>query len=296
MKKLLCGVATIISLYSYAQEDSVRLAANDTLPLSDTLTNNVAHNKPLSGQPVYKLKPAVDIPLFVANAAWCSYTFSKIYSKDAPGEEKILSLDINDINWFDRWAVRPHSQKVSDQSDYIFYGSMVLPAFFLITKETRKDVFKLAFLYLEAMSVTGVLYTSSVYFTNRFRPYAYSDETPMEWRNRGGAQNSFYAGHVALVATSTFFMAKVYSDYNPGAKANWVLYSVAGLATGTMAYLRYRGGFHFPTDLLLGVAQGTLTGILVPHFHKNPLLKNSNVKLTPYISRESKGFALVYKF
>ena len=173
---------------------------------------------------------------------------------------------------------------------------MSLPFLFLTCKDTRKDFFKLTFLYLEAMSITGLLYTGSVYFTDRFRPYAYSDETPITWRTRGGAKNSFYAGHVALVATSTFFMAKVFADYNPDSKIKWLIYGLAGAATSTMAYWRHRGGFHFPSDILLGITQGTLTGILVPHFHKNKIIKDPNLSLLPYSDGKAHGLTLVYKF
>jgi hypothetical protein len=297
MKKVLCAAAVFIHFYSFAQEDSLKVTmVNDSLKTNglSPAELNIVNNTPK--QPVYKLKPAADIPVFAAGAGWSGYAFTKIYSKDRSSEEKILSLDVNDINWFDRWAVRTHSESLNQKSNYIFYGSMPLPFIFLATKNTRKDFFKLTFLYLEAMSVTGLLYTGSTYFTNRFRPYAYSSETPMTWRTRGGAKNSFYAGHVALVATSTFFMAKVYSDYHPGSKIKWVLFGIAGAATGTMAYLRYRGGFHFPSDIILGITQGTLTGILVPHFHKNTLIKDPNLSIVPYGNGESVGFALTYKF
>ena len=297
MKKSLCCAAVLtLYLYCFAQEDSLRLTRSDSVSVPDTMKTALSVKSKGSDELVYKLKPAIDIPLFAINAGWSGYAFTKIYSKDRSTEEKILSLDMNDINGFDRWAVRPHSETSSKNSNYIFAGAIPLPLLFLTGKETRKDFLKLTFLYLEAMSVTGFLYTGSVYLTNRYRPYAYSEETPMSWRTRGGAKNSFYAGHVALVATSTFFMAKVYSDYYPDSKVKWVFYSVAGLATGSMAYLRHRGGFHFPSDILLGITQGTLTGILVPHFHKNPLIKNQNVRIMPYGNGESNGLALIYKF
>ena len=298
MKKYLCvAAAVILYVFSFAQEDSLKVIKTDTLAIRDSVAvDSAINNNVEKKQQVYKLKPAVDIPLFAIGAGWSAYAFTEIYSKERSTEEQILALDKNDINGFDRWAVRPYSEDLGTASNYIFYGSMALPFLFLSAKETRNDFFKLSFLYLEAMSVTGLFYTGSVYFTDRYRPYAYSDETEMTWRTRGGAKNSFYAGHVALVATSTFFMAKVYADYYPQSKVKWVFYSAAGLATGTMAYLRHRGGFHFPSDILLGVAQGTLSGILVPHFHKKPLIKNPNVRIAPYTNGESNGLALVYKF
>ena len=145
------------------------------------------------------------------------------------------------------------------------------------------------------MSVTGLLYTGSTYFTNRYRPYAYSAETEIDQRIRGGAKNSFYAGHVAVVATSTFFMAQVYADYHPYSKIKWLFYGLASAATGTTAYLRQHGGLHFPSDILLGIAQGTLTGLLVPHFHKHPLIKNPNITIIPFYNSESGGFTFNYK-
>ncbi len=59
------------------------------------------------------------------------------------------------------------------------------------------------------MSITGLFYTGSTYLTDRYRPLAYNIESRGE-AMRGGAKNSFIAGHVALVATSTFFTAKVF--------------------------------------------------------------------------------------
>ena len=70
---------------------------------------------------------------------------------------------------------------------------------------------------------------------------------------------------------------------------------MAGAVTATTAYLRHRGGMHFPSDLLLGVTEGTLTGILVPHFHKHRIVKDPNLSLLPYSNGLNHGLALVYK-
>lgn len=297
MKKILCGTATVILyLFAFAQDDSLRITRNDTLQIPDTLSTPISLVNTTKRQQVYKLKPAVDIPVFAVGAGWSAYAFTKIYSKEHSNVETILSLDKNDINWFDRWAVRPYNKSIDKASYYPFYASTLLPFLFLTGKETSKDFFKLSFLFLESMSITGFLYTGSVYLTNRYRPYAYSSESTMEQRTRGGAKNSFYAGHVALIATSTFFMAKVYNDYHPESKAKWVFFSLAGAATGSVAYMRYRAGQHFPSDILLGITQGTLTGILIPHFHKNKLIKDPSLSITPYSDGESNGINIVYRF
>src|SRR5688572_6280642 len=218
---------------------------------------------------IYKLRPGSDIPVTAVGTGWSLYAFTKIYSKERSSEEDILSLDVQDIPPFDRHGASVYYPEADKVGDLLFYGAMPLPIILLFDKKIRKDAFKVAFLYLESMAVTGFFYTGSVYLADRYRPYAYNPEAPMSERTRGGAKNSFFAGHVALVGTSTFFIAKILNDYHPDSKVKWLPFTLASVATGTTAYLRYRGGQHFLSDILIGTTLGTLSGILVPQFHKN---------------------------
>lgn len=246
-------------------------------------------------EPVYKLKPKVDIPLTAVAAGFTIYGFSKIYSKDASSQQQILRLRKDDINGFDRWAAGLHSEKAANASDLFFYGAMPLPLLLLADKDIRSDGFKITFLYLQAMSLTGVLYTGVPSLIDRYRPLTYSNEVPLDERMSGNNRNSFFAGHVALVGTSTFFAAKVFSDYHPDSKLRHIFWGAAAVATGATGYLRHRGGKHFPSDIVVGTGVGILSGILVPHFHKKPLFKNQNLTLMPF-SGQSHGLAAVYRF
>jgi membrane-associated phospholipid phosphatase len=292
---ILVAISFMISFSSFGQSDTLTVKMSDSLPKQSFNSVPVPTTTALSNNGrLYKLKPAVDIPVTAIGMGWSLYAFTKIYSKDPSTQAQILSLNVEDINGFDRWAADIYSKKADDNSYIPFYISMPLPLVMLADKEVRKDALKVYFMYLEAMSVTGLLYTGSTYFTNRYRPYAYNPNVPMSTRMRGGAKNSFFAGHVALVATSTFFMAKIHSDYHPGSKINWLYYAIAAGATGTTAYLRHRGGNHFPSDILLGTAVGTLSGILVPNCHKNKMFKNDKLSIIPFAG-ENNGLALVYK-
>ena len=97
-----------------------------------------------------------------------------------------------------------------------------------------------------------------------------------------------------MIATSTFFIAKVYSDYYPETKL--MAFGLASVATGGMAYLRIKGGMHFPSDVVIGTAIGTLSGILVPHFHKHRLIKNPAMSIVPYSAGDTHGLVLTYRF
>lgn len=288
MKKALLFPLVFIFTISFAQTDSLKL---DSLELEHTIVP-----KPQApSAEVYTLKPAVDIPLTVAGTGWSLYAFTKIYSKDTSTTAQILALDKNNLAAINRSGVKQYSPKAASASDLIFYGSMPLPLLLLADREIRKDAGKVGLIFLESMSVTGLLYTGSVYFKDKYRPYAYNPDVPIEKRKGGGGKNSFFAGHVALVGTSTFFMAKVLSDYHPESKIKWLLFTTASAATLTTAYLRYKGGMHFTTDILIGTALGPLSGILVPHFHKTRKDKENRLSLVPYFGQE-KGVAMVYRF
>lgn len=244
---------------------------------------------------VYKLKASVDIPVIAVGAGWSGYAFTKVYSKENTPLATIQGLNRNDINGFDRWGATRYSQKAASVSNIFFFGAMPLPFALLADKKIRSDAGTVGVLYLQAMSVTGFLYTGSLSLFDRYRPLAYNPNVPIEERTEGGTRNSFFAGHVALVGTSTFFVAKVLSDYHPNSRLKPVFFTAAALATGATGYLRHRAGKHFPSDIIVGTTVGTLSGILVPHLHKIKAMRNTNLTIMPYSGGNSSGLYLSYK-
>jgi membrane-associated phospholipid phosphatase len=298
MKKYLIYLFVALFICKSGVAQDTTLVSKDTmLSLNEPVATDsiAAQTFPLKREPVYKIKPWIDIPITAVTTATTLMGFSKIYSKDPLTMEELSSLDRNNVPRFDRSALDNFDESFSKIGDYFFYGSMPLPVIFLLDKKTRKDFPKLALLYLEAMGVTGVPYVSAVYFGDRYRPYAYNPEVPIDFRTRGGARNSFYAGHPALVATSTFFMATVFSDYYPHSRSKWLFYTLAGAATATTALARYYGGRHFPSDILIGVILGPASGILIPKIHKNKDLSKRKTTVMPFFG-ESSGLVMVHKF
>jgi len=246
---------------------------------------------------MYNIKPWIDIPATVVFAAVSVNGFRIIYGRDSIDAGTVLSLNRNDVNSFDRPVTYNYSEKAKNTSDLFFYGSMPLPLLLYLDKNVRKDGLRVGLLYVEALGFTGVFYTTSAMIANRFRPLTYNSNVPMSVRTSGGNKNSFPGGHPALVATSTFFMAKVYCDYHPNMRGKWTLYTVAGGLAATTAYLRFKAGYHFKTDLIAGVVWGALTGFLVPQIHKNKSRNKNMAKFSifPNYENNSTGFTAYYK-
>ncbi len=257
----------------------------------------VVKTPPFANQaPVYRVKNIIDIPVTVATVAYSIYGMGVIYNRDPVPQSEVLALQKSNINKFDRPIADNYDEKARKLSDKFFYGSMPAPLLLLLDKKIRKDAGKVGLLFLEAMGTTGTIYTTAAMSANRFRPYAYNPNVDIAKRTRGGARNSFYAGHPSVVATSTFFMAKVYSDYHPEMRNKWILFTLAGAATATTGFLRLKAGQHFRSDVLTGVTLGTLSGILIPQLHKNKDMSKAILSVYPNFQGNASGLTAIYHF
>ncbi len=235
------------------------------------------------------------VPIIVVGFTATAYAFSKIYTKTNTPDATIAALDKNNIPVFDRWATKYHDLNMDRISYYPFYAVMPLPAILFIDKKMRKDAGKISIMYLEAFAFTGVVYGSSVYFIDRYRPDVYNTSLDMSYRHNGNYRNSFFAGHVAVVATSTFFIAKVYDDYHPESNWKWLVYGGAAAATIGMGYMRLEAGKHFPSDILTGAIVGTTAGLLTPTLHKSRTKPQKWTVSPALLDNGSSGFAFTYK-
>lgn len=302
MKFVYTAVLIFLSQLSIAQNDTVRVTSTDTsvtvqrtdsIPIipqvsmqasnQTTAVENVRRTTNTSSE-VYKIRNGIDIPLTAATTAYTLWGFSKIYNREQTPEAVILGLRPENVNSFDRSVTNNRSLKAKDASDKFFYGSMPLPLIFLFDKEMRKDGLKLGLLYLQAVSSFGSLYASSAMIADRFRPYTYNPAVEMGTRRGGGGRNSFFAGHPGMVATVTFFSAKVYADYHPQMRNKWILYTLAGGAAVTTGILRVKAGEHFYSDIMVGIPVGVITGLMVPHLHRNKDREPSLTVLPTYRS------------
>jgi membrane-associated phospholipid phosphatase len=204
------------------------------------------------------------------------FAISRIKNKAQVSDVELQDLNTDELSPIDRWALHQDPAKyktyarISDMSQAPLYT--VLPALLALDKKIRKDWVDLLFMYIEGHTITFTFYNYSWLgptFQNRFRPLTYYTGLPLDARKDGGNRNSFYSGHVASTAFTTFFLAKVYCDYHPGIGAGkYLVYSVALIPPLVMGYLRVKSLAHFPSDDLVGLTLGATIGIVLPELHK----------------------------
>jgi hypothetical protein len=244
----------------------------------------------------YSTRTRVDLPVTLGGMALSSLGLYLITQKDGISNDAALRLDKNDINGFDRFSAGNYDEDAKMLSDKFFYSSFAGPLLLLFDADIRGKAGQVGALYVQTMAVTGALFTMTNGNTNRLRPLAYGgDEVPMGDKTTKNARNSFFAGHTAATASATFFVAKVFHDFNPDSPARVFVWTAAAAVPATVGYLRLKAGKHFLSDNLIGYAVGASVGILVPQLHKKA--SSLGIQVTPVSNEiEGNGLALSYKW
>jgi PAP2 superfamily len=193
----------------------------------------------------------------------------------------------NLFNSVDKWALKQSTKdrtlwkKISDDGEIVIF---LLPSLLMIDKNIRKDWLHILFMYVEGHTITFTFYNYSPlgpFFQNRYRPAVYYPELGLAAQENSNNRNSFYSGHVASCAYSTFFMVKVYCDYHPNiGAAKYLLYLAASVPPLFMGYARIRSLDHYPSDIAVGFGLGAVLGIVVPALHKLPCSKYLSLGLS----------------
>lgn len=286
-------VSILLFSNSGAQEDNI---ADDSAEVSFKTIAIANKAKMQPPERMYKINNAVTLPVIGVLGGGSIYGMTIIYSKEKTPEADILALKNEDIPEIDRWNAGWRDKQLDEISYYPFYAVMPLPLVLLADKKIAKDKGRIGLMYLEAYAIEGIIYVGSVYYADRFRPDVYNADLELSYRTNGNFRNSFFAGHVAVTALSTFFIAKVYDDYHPKSGFKWVLYGAATAATAGMSYMRLKAGKHFTTDVLVGAGVGTACGLLVPMIHKNKNYQGQKWSLYPSVNdRGGMSFSFTYK-
>ena len=236
--------------------------------------------------------------ILAAGLASDAPAISRIKNKSTISEQELQDLNRTDMNSIDKWALHLNVSKAPNfakYSDYTMTSLLVLMPLTLIGENrVRHDWFKILTMYFETQTITFSIYNYSFLgptFMNRYRPMSYYENATLGQRSSGYDRSSFYSGHVASTAASSFFMAKVYSDYHPdltvGGKI--LLYGIASVPPLVISYMRVEALAHFPSDCMVGFGVGALCGILIPELHKN---KNKSMSFGVFSSSQGTGLSM----
>ena len=138
----------------------------------------------------------------------------------------------------------------------------------LADRRVRDDWQTFGLMYVQTLALnvgTGQLVKG---VAKRTRPYVYNPEVPIGLKTTAVARKSFYSSHTSFAFASAVFMTTTLSDY--GLASGFVPYAVglAFLGATTVGILPYVSGRHFPTDILVGAAAGSLIGWVIPALHR----------------------------
>ncbi len=296
MKKLLIPVLLILGFSS--------LKAQDTLYVTDTAiyaakTNKVYVSYSADGNTKrpspYTVRYKREIPITVGLLGLNYLGVTLIANKKDITPAEALAKRREDVPFFDRGNVGYFDESIDKASYTPFYASFAWPVVMMLADgDQTRHIGQVLTMYIQTMAVTGAMFSITAGVVNRSRPLVYGANTPMDRRTSNNSQRSFFAGHTAATAASSFFTAQVFSDMNPDSKLKPVVWVVAAGLPALVGYQRYKSGQHFLSDNLLGYAIGAASGILIPKWHKTS--KSKNMSILPAFGPNYQGMAMVYKF
>jgi hypothetical protein len=216
---------------------------------------------------MYRFNKKIDYPVAALGIAGTTYGLYKRFQKPPSDTATILALSTEKMNKLDKGACETYN--MGRISDVLFVLGVTSPWVLYSDKLIKRDQDAITMMYMQAITLSAAGYALTAGTVDKYRPYAYNPKAPMKRRVSTHAKNSFYCGHPSVMAAGAFFTAKTYSDYYPKSAKSYALWSYAALSTAACGYLRYKGGYHFPSDIAIGMTVGAAVGILVPVIHKN---------------------------
>lgn len=216
--------------------------------------------------PLFKLSSGVEIPLLTIGIN--TAVTSAILKQDKPLVSllELEQLDAQSINSFDRTATKNYSKNAQKWSDIIATGSLLLPLIVFTQEGARKEWGENSLIILETYLLNAGITNLTKEIVKRKRPFLYNPNVPLADKLHRDATSSFFSGHTSMTASSAMLAANLYNRYDPNNKV--IVWSIGASIPLGVGYLRWKGGKHFWTDILVGYAVGSGISFLVPYLHE----------------------------
>jgi len=260
-------------------------------------TSTMDNVSPVQREKIYKTHPMWEIPVSLALIGAASLGYKWMDQRASLTAEQVAALDPMNINSFDRPAAYydPATFKsAQSKSDILMTAFVATPILLVFDKKIRRDYADMLTMLAAAHGVDNTIFFSTILLVRRPRPLTYNPALLLEQKTGVGKTNAFPSGHVSWTATSTFFLAKVYTDYHhiKGWK-RMLFYTGAALPPTLIGYYRVHAGSHFNTDAIVGGLLGAACGIGVPELHRISK-KVDGLSIQPFFRNGSNGLSLSY--
>ena len=184
----------------------------------------------------------------------------------------------SEVPGFDRWVIGYASDTADTVSTVTAGLAVVAPlALDLADVGPTTPFLEDGMVLVETLLVNGALVNAAKYSAQRPIPRVYSPGLPATVTSPSDYR-SFYSGH-----TSTTFAALTAASVTWTLRhgATWWPWVVTGVVGTSVAIERLAAGRHFPSDVLVGAAAGTLIGLAVPWLHARARLGPGAIDLQP---------------
>lgn len=240
----------------------------------------------------YRLSSGRETALLTAGAVTLAAGLTITAELDVLTDEDIAAADPMDINAFDRTATERWSPQASTWSDAGLVVTVGLPLT-LLALAPGSATTTVAMMFGETVLLTNGIVQLTKPALRRWRPYVYNDDPdiPPDLKQSKGARQSFPSGHAANVFASAVFLSTVYGALRPDSPARPWIWAGSLTAAGTVSYLRYAAGKHFPTDIIAGAALGGAIGWVVPALHRS-----DDVRVSVVPGRDGTALGLSLRF
>jgi membrane-associated phospholipid phosphatase len=222
----------------------------------------------LKSQPVFEFTPQKDYTLLGGGIAFSVGSIVTEKRATPLSVYELPQLTTDRIPSFDKRATKnwsPTAARISDIGLLMCVGSPVL---LLLSSEARGEAGIVTLMGAETLLLTSSLTLFTKNITARKRPYVYNSDLSDELRTGKDSKKSFFSGHTSLAFASVVFTSSVFSEYYPNSKAKPFVWASGLALAGSVGYLRYRAGKHFPSDILAGAVVGSAVGFFVPRIHR----------------------------
>jgi len=203
--------------------------------------------------------------------------------RDAPSLDELSTHQGHPALSWDRHYMGQWDPAARRRSDVILAASLLAP---LPLMANREHLFALGVMYGEVLLTTNGLLNVVKNAHTRYRPYSYNTQVSKTYRLDRDVRRSFFSGHAANITSNLVFSATVYNDLYPESAAIPWVWSSALAVAAYGSWQRVEAGWHFPTDVLVGMGWGALVGWGIPYLHKS---RRGDVQITPFAFQDNIG-------